>query len=86
MIDEGFHREATGWVLPYYCSATDVILVDGTEADRLEFATRRDVFFGALGFDSVDARAARWQQASRLQDRVFALATEIVQQNTDIVD
>jgi hypothetical protein len=86
MIDEGYYREALGWVLPFYCSTTDVILVDGTEADRLKYAERRDEFFRALGFDTADARVAKWEQAARLQDNVFALATEMVRQNPAIVD
>ncbi len=86
MIDEGHHREALHWVIAFYCSATDVILVDGPQAERSSFEDRRARLLRELGFDSADARVAKLEQAHKLYDRVFALAAEIVAAHPGIVD
>ena len=49
MIRNGFHREALAWITPCLCSATDVILADGFEADKHRFAGNRDALLRAIG-------------------------------------
>ena len=86
MIDEGYDREALGWVTPFFLSATDVILADGPEAERPVFAARQAAFLRELGFATAQERAAKWAHAHRLYDRVFALAAETVATHPGIVD
>lgn len=86
MLDEGQHREALGWLLPFYLSSTDVILADGPETEKPRFAARQAGFLDALGMATVEARAERLAHAQRLYPRFFALAEEIVATHPGIVD
>jgi len=86
MIAAGDHREALAWVTPYHIATTDVMLVDGPETERPLYEERRARFLQTLGFDTAEARAARFAQANRLYDQVFALAAEIIAKHPRIVD
>lgn len=86
MIRNGFHREALAWITPCLCSATDVILADGCEADKHRFAGNRDALLRAIGFDNPDAGERKLAQAWTLHDRVFALANDIVAGHPEIRD
>jgi hypothetical protein len=77
LLDEGYHREALGWVLPFYTAATDVVLADGPEEVKERFAERYAGFLEDLGMDTAASRAARFDRANRLYERCFALASEI---------
>jgi len=86
MVAAGCHREALPWIGAFTTAATDLILVDGPEEKRPQFTARRDEFLRELGFDTVEARAAKVEQANQLRDRVFALAEVIVSAHPDVVD
>ena len=86
MIADGDHREALAWVTPFHLSTTDVMLVDGPETDRPVYAERRARFLQTLGFDTAEARAAKFEQANRLYDQTFALAADIIAKHPRIID
>jgi hypothetical protein len=86
LMQEGRHREALYWLILFHLSACDVILMDGPDAQKPKFAAYAATFLEEIGMDSQGARAARWEQATRLYDRFFALAEEIINQHPDIVD
>jgi hypothetical protein len=86
MLDEGYHREALCWLILFYLSATDVILVDGPEAEKPKFAAYQAGFLSTLGMEAAETRAARYEQADRLSDRFFALAEAIVASHPFVVD
>lgn len=86
MLDEGYHREALGWVIPFACAATDVVLVDGPEAERAQSDERRAGLLREIGMETAEARATKFDQAIDLYDRFFALAEEIVAIHPGIVD
>jgi hypothetical protein len=86
MLDSGHHHEALGWLLPFYLASTDVILTDGPEAVKQQFAARQAGFLEALGMGTAKARAARISRAQRLYPRFFALAEEIAAIHPDVVD
>lgn len=85
MLDDGHHREALGWVLPFYTSATDVIMADGPDTEKPRFAARCAAFLTALGMDTATARSARFERAYRLHERCFALAADIIASHPVIV-
>jgi hypothetical protein len=86
LLNEGNHREAMGWVLPYHLATCDAILLDGPAPERARFAARQDRLLEELGLDTAEARAVRFEQMERLYERVFALAEEIVARHPGIVD
>jgi hypothetical protein len=86
MLDAGQHREALGWLLPFYLSSTDVILADGTEEEKQRFAARQAGFLESLGMAAAEARAARFARATQLYRRVFALAADIVATHPGMYD
>ncbi|MGH2530709.1 MAG: hypothetical protein ACRDJW_00255 [Thermomicrobiales bacterium] len=86
MLDEGYHAESLFWILPYHLHATDVILADGPATEQPKFAERRATLLQELGFDAADARAAKFERATRLYDQIFTLAREMVARHPDIVD
>ena len=86
MLNEGYHREALCWVIPFHLASTDVILADGPEAEKPRFADRQVGLLKELGLDTAAARAARFEQANRLYDQIFALAHEIVANHPGVVD
>jgi hypothetical protein len=86
MLDEGQHREALGWVLPFYLAASDIVVADGSPAERELWADRRTRFLDVLGLLSDQAREARFAEAAALHGRLFDLAAEIAEQNPVIVD
>ncbi len=86
MIDEGYHREALGWITPFYCASTDVLLADGTDAEVPIAAKRRDDFLSALGFGDPALLGERFVDAGRVSDEIFALADRLVAENPAITD
>ena len=86
MLAAGHHREAMGWVLPYYLGTTDVILTDGPEADRPFFAARLTNLLRALDLDTAEARAASAVRAVALYGQIFDLAEAIVASHPGIAD
>jgi hypothetical protein len=86
MLEEGNHREALAWVLPYHLATADVLLVDGPASEKPVFAERQAAFLRALGMDTEAVCASKVAQARRLGDRIFALADEVVASHPSVVD
>jgi hypothetical protein len=86
MLAEGYHREALAWLVPYYMSATDIIVADGSDAQKATFAARCDAFLRELGMDRAEVRAEKFEQAARLYECIFALADEIVAHHPAVID
>jgi hypothetical protein len=86
MLLDGYHREAFGWAATFYSASVDVILADGPEDVKPRFAARQAALLRPFGSVSDEARAHRLKRATRLYDRIFALAEEIIATNPAIVD
>jgi hypothetical protein len=86
MLDEGHHREAMGWVLPYHLATADVILAHGPAAVVPEFAARQAKLLQTLGLDTSDARAAAIVRATQIYDELFTLAEAIIAGHPEIID
>ncbi len=78
MLDEGHHREALGWITPYFIATSDVIAADGPADEQPRFARRYARFLADLGFDTAEKRAAKWERAHWMYQRCFALADDII--------
>jgi hypothetical protein len=84
MIDDGLHREAAGWILPYYLATTDVLKVDGLPheqewADGRQFSFLHDRRFGTPG-----QRDARFREMAQLAEEIFELCSEMIERNPAI--
>lgn len=86
LLNEGYHREAVFWLILFYASAIGVIMVDGSEGEKPEFAERFSRFQKELGLETPAAVTARFEQAQRLHDQFFSLASDIIAQHPGIVD
>jgi hypothetical protein len=86
MIDEGHHREALGWITPFYTSTCDVILTDGPEHLKPIYAQRQAAFLARFASSSDAARDRRFAAACPVYERIFALAEEIAASHPDVVD
>jgi hypothetical protein len=86
MLDEGYHREAACWLTAIHLASTDVILTDGPEEERPSFAARQAALLRELGLETAAAREARFAEAARLSERIFALAEEIAGRHPEILD
>lgn len=86
MLDEGFHREALGWVLPYHLATADVVLAHGPEAIKATIAARQEALLRRLGLLTDAERARAVARAKALYARIFALAEEIAAGHPGIVD
>ncbi|MDZ4730144.1 MAG: hypothetical protein SH820_09405 [Xanthomonadales bacterium] len=60
MTDEGFHREAAGWMLPFLLATTDVLILDGTEMERNWATQRQERFLAERRFGTEEMRDARF--------------------------
>jgi hypothetical protein len=86
MLDDGHHREALGWVLPFYLAASDIVVADGSAMERDRWAERRARFLDVLGLLEDDDRDAQYAAAERLHGRIFDLADDIAARHHGIVD
>lgn len=86
MLAEGYHREALAWITPFVLGTADVILVDGSDADKPKYAARQTALLRELGMDAAEVRAAKFETARELYDRMFALAEAIIAHHPDIID
>ena len=75
MFDEGFHREAMLWTIPYVEATTDILLVDGPDERKTEITATQAEFLDLLGFATLEQRDAKWSCAATLYDDYFTLAT-----------
>jgi hypothetical protein len=86
LLEAGFVEDAAGWLLAFYLASVTVILADGPEDVKSEFAARRDQLLKMLEMDTPEALDERFQLITRLDEQFFALAHELIQNNPDIYD
>ena len=85
LLNTGHPREALSWIVPFYLSSCDVIIADGTVAQKEFYATRADHFLQLLGIDSVAVQQTKWVESRSLGEAIFSLADEIICTHPDIV-
>jgi hypothetical protein len=85
-MEDGYHREAMAWLIPWYLAATDVIMVDGPDGEKPVFAARSSRLLREMGMDTEEARRARMEHAHTLYDQCFTLASDIIAKYPGIVD
>ena len=86
LMDEGYHREATLWLTPFYLASTDIIKTDGTPDQATQLAQRLDQFLIGLGIGSPEEIAAKVERAKMVYSRIGTVADEIVTTNPNIID
>jgi hypothetical protein len=86
LIDEGYYREAMGWLMPFGLSCVAVILADGPEAEKPKYAALLDRLLRDLGFDTPAAVDVAVERMRRLCDQCLALAGYIVATYPAIID
>jgi len=79
MIDEGHHREAMWWLMPFIEATTDILLVDGPADRKQGIADTQSEFLQLLNFTDPAARDAKYAQARACYERYFALAEELAE-------
>jgi hypothetical protein len=84
-LDTGHPREALSWIMPFYLSSCDVIMADGTAAQKEFYAKRADRFLQRLGIDSLAVQQSKWAESRSLGEAIFSLADEIICTHPDIV-
>ena len=82
MLDEGYHREAMWWIIPFIEATTDVLLVDGPADRKQEIADTQSEFLQLLNFADPAARDEKYAQASACYKRYFELAGELAEHET----
>ena len=63
-----------------------MILADGLDDEKPKYAAMQAGLLETLGMAGDDARSAKFEQATRLQNDYFTLADEIVAGNPRVVD
>lgn len=86
LIDEGYHREATIWVTPFYLASTGIIKADGTSDQAAQLAPRLDRFLREPGVGTPEETAAKVDKAHNVYSLIGAVADEIVATTPQIVD
>jgi hypothetical protein len=86
LLADGYPGEALGPVMPFYLSACDVIMADGTAVQKEFYAKRAADFLQRLGIDSVAEQQARWAESRRLGECFFDLADEIIATHPNIIE
>jgi hypothetical protein len=86
MLEAGDHREAANWAVPYVCSATDMILVDGPEDERARAAAARDDLLEDLDMESEEQRDQRFESMAGYGEAFFWLIGEIARDNRAVVN
>jgi hypothetical protein len=86
MIEEGRHREGSGWLVAAHAAATDAVLADGPEAAKPLLAARRDALLRDLKLAPDAARDAAAARLRLAYAEIFALADEIAAANPGVVD
>jgi hypothetical protein len=82
MFDEGHHREAMWWIIPFIEATTDILLVDGSADRKQDIADTQSQFLQLLNFDKPTARDEKYAQARACYERYFALADELAEHET----
>ena len=86
LLQEGHHREAAIWLSPFFLSSVDVILADGSDAEKSRFAAARDRFMALLGKSETEAREEHVRRVKALHGECIALAAVAVATNPDVID
>lgn len=84
MIDEGFPREAVGWMLPYFLATTDVLKHEGTEPEQRWASQRQEQFLSERNFRTEEMRNQRFEEMEQLGAEIFALCSAMIERNTAI--
>lgn len=84
MIDDGLHREAAGWILPYYLATTDVLKVDGLPDEQAWADGRQFSYLNERRFGTPGQRNARFEQMGGLGEEIFALCSVMIERNSAI--
>ena len=82
MIDEGHHREAMWWTMPFIEATTDILLVDGPADRKQAIADTQLEFLQLLNFTNPAARDEKYARARACYERYFALAEELAEHET----
>lgn len=86
LLDAGHHREAMGWVMPYFLATADVVGSAGPEVAQSVVTIRREMLLRALGLQGTAARAAAVTQARQIYAEIFTLAEAIIAANPALRD
>jgi hypothetical protein len=84
MIEEGLHREAAGWILPYYLATTDILKVDGLSHEQEWADGRQYSFLNDRRFATPGQRNARFAEMAQLAEEIFALCEDMIVRNPAI--
>ena len=84
MIDEGFHRESAGWMLPFHLATTDVLMNDGTPMEQRWATQRQASFLEERRFATPEMRDARFMEMQQLSTEIFVLCWTMIERNPAI--
>lgn len=84
MIDEGYPREAAGWMLPYLLATTDVLKNEGTEQERRWAGQRQERFLHERRFADPAMRDARFEELIQIAREISALCSAMIERNPAI--
>jgi hypothetical protein len=82
MLDEGHHREAMWWIIPFIEATTDILLVDGPADRKQDVADTQLEFLELLNFADPSIRDAKYARARACYADYFALAEELARNET----
>jgi hypothetical protein len=82
MLDEGHHREAMWWIIPFIEATTDVLLLDGPADRKQDVANTQLEFLELLNFADPSMRNAKYARARSCYEDYFALADELALHET----
>jgi hypothetical protein len=85
LLGEGHPQGAMLWLLPFYVSACQIIIADGSAEDQSKFASRLQGFFSEVGFHTAELANSKWEKGQKLHSEFFKVAEEIVMKNPNII-
>jgi len=86
LMDEGYHREASIWVTPFYLASMDIIMTDGTADQAAQLAPRLDRYLNELVIGAPEETSAKIERAKQVYGRIGVIADKIVATNPNITD
>jgi hypothetical protein len=84
MIDEGFHREAVAWMMPFHLATTDVLKVDGAPMEQRWATQRQEQFLEERRFATPEMRDTRFAELHQLSTEIFVLCWTMIERNPAI--
>jgi hypothetical protein len=84
MLQEGHHREAMCWLLPYYLTGAAILLTDGSDSEKRATGVRLGEFLASLGVENETAVDRKYGQAATVYGELFALANDIIARQSAI--